>query len=146
MQSFLLMIFYSPESPSFVGPSPVLEIKGRGDHGRRTKDILGGPKSCGPKKGCKGLKLHNFCGFCSPWSEDQNRFQGLGVLLSQKSLPLTQYRRLKTPLQACGDRIGQGRKMPRADLIPICQILMYVFISLSILFALPNISSHFCQL
>ena len=29
---------------------PVLKIKDRGDHGRRTKDILGGPKSLETKK------------------------------------------------------------------------------------------------
>ena len=44
-----------------------------------------------------------------------------------------------------GTRIGQGRKMPHADLIHICQIL-HAFISLSIVFGFPNIFSHFCQL
>ena len=31
-------------------PAPVLKIKDRGDHGRRTKDILGGPKSLDDQK------------------------------------------------------------------------------------------------
>ena len=36
-------------SGSFT-PHPVLETDYRGYHGMRTKDILGGPKSWGPKK------------------------------------------------------------------------------------------------
>ena len=43
-----------------------------------------------------------------------------------------------------GTRIGQGRKMPHADLISIFQML-HAFIGLSIVF-FPNITPNFCQL
>ena len=36
---------------------PVLEIKDRGDHGRKTKDILGGPKSWGLSKSAQMSKF-----------------------------------------------------------------------------------------
>ena len=52
----------------------------------------------------------------------------------------------KPHCKLAGTRIGQGWKVLRADLIPICQILINAFVSLSTVFAFPNISSHFCQL
>ena len=54
----------------------VLEIKGHGDNGRTTTDILGGPISRRPKK---GRNLPNFCIFCFLRLEDQNQFQGPGL-------------------------------------------------------------------
>ena len=50
------IFLYPYEGKRFRSPirctlySPVLKIKDRGDHGRRTKDILGGPKSLETKK------------------------------------------------------------------------------------------------
>ena len=47
-----------------IRKTPVLEIDYCGYNGRRTKGILGGPKSWGPKKSHQGRNVRNFSGFC----------------------------------------------------------------------------------
>ena len=65
-------------------PAPlVLEIKDRGEHSRRAKDIMGGPKSWGHKKVPKDQNLRNFC---SPPSGDHYRFEE-PVPLLQTTIP-----------------------------------------------------------
>ena len=58
---------------------PVLEIEYYGYHGRRTKDILGGPKGKGPKKRSfrsKFALMFEVFAFCGRKSEVDSRTGG----------------------------------------------------------------------
>ena len=48
-------------------PAPILEFNYRSYHGRRTKDVLGGPKSCGRRKEVTKIEIYVIFGifaFC----------------------------------------------------------------------------------
>ena len=44
-------------------PAPILEFNYRSYHGRRTKDVLGGPKSCGRRKEVTKIEIYVILGF-----------------------------------------------------------------------------------
>ena len=60
-----------------IRKTPVLEIDYCGYNGRRTKGILGGPKSWGPKKKSPRSKCTQFFRFLLSAVGGQNRFLGL---------------------------------------------------------------------